>query len=214
MKKVIRNATELLASSDVLKDGRSSKVVVLEDFPGGAAILKRFVPRSAKKRVKNLLRPSRAAKGWRSENALSMRRVRFPVPLAFWETAREGYLLSRYIRDAEKFRDVVRGELGQWSDRERDAFLERTAELFGRVTSRMHRRGCSHRDLKPSNVLVRRDRAVLKDLFIVDADGVSVRYKEIPLRRRARDLARFTGPVGALHSDADKFRHALVKSYL
>jgi len=214
LKRVMRGAGQLMQSSRVLKEGRSSKVVVVEDFPGGAAVLKRFVPRDAKKRVKNLLRPSRAARGWRNENALSMRRVSFPAPLAYWETTGVGFLLSRYLPDCEKLAILVREELPRWPARERNAFLERTAELFGRVTRRMHQTGCSHRDLKPGNVLIRRDGSVVKELFLVDADGVAVRYKRIPPRRRARDLARFAAPLGALHARRKKFLDALVKSYL
>jgi len=213
VQRLMARSAEIMENAKVLKSGRSSRVVLVEDFPHGPAVLKRMVPRDLHSRIKNMLRPAKALRGWRFANGLVLRRVPCALPLAFWTRGAKGYLLTKFV-DATPLRVLLRSNVPAWNEMERAAAGEKLAALLAKTVRNLHNMGYSHRDLKPSNILVELKAGIPIGVYIMDVDGIRAQYQPVPMSKRAKDLGRMAAPLTPFFGKEDCFIGRLVENYL
>jgi tRNA A-37 threonylcarbamoyl transferase component Bud32 len=133
--------------------------------------------------AKNLFRRSAMMRSWVHGHALRIRGLPTPRPLAVlhryrWGMPATGYLLVENVPAAVGLDEALR----RLRDRSARAQL---VQRVARLLRTMHDRGVSHRDLKAANILVTADQQPV----VIDLVGVRTR-RQVPLARRARELAR------------------------
>ena len=141
-----------------LKKGTSCSVIriVVEGRP---LVLKRFNLKTRVRRLKALVRPTRAARCFRLGHALRAAGVRTPVPLGY-QVERRGLLRGRSYLVTE----FVEGPNGRESmGRPGDDWRTAAAELADQL-NRMWLAGFCHGDLKSKNILFHDAGASLVDL--------------------------------------------------
>lgn len=162
-------------------------------------ILKRVNVTSALDPLKNLFRSSAVRRSWLLGHGLCERQLPTPRPLAMFHRRRagilptEGYLLTEKVPDAVGLPEAVKAC--------RNPLLLRVwAERLARVVRTMHDRGVSHRDLKAPNVMLQGaavDPASATPVLI-DLVGVRANADAIPVKRRAKELARLNASFLAM----------------
>ena len=154
-----------------------------------SAVVKEFRA-SGFKKIKTLVVSGKAAKAWRGAAACLVRKVPTPLPLAYLERRKRGFVVESYfvaarIDDAREVRDLLR-ELPPED-------LSRLLEALARFLVFVHNQGILHRDLSDGNILVRSSRPGVYDLFLIDTNRIRVR-REVPLLGRVRNLVRLGVP--------------------
>jgi tRNA A-37 threonylcarbamoyl transferase component Bud32 len=202
-----------------LKDGRSSTVAEF-DLPGDRGprrvIWKRLRVTSPLDPFAALLRPSPALRSWVHGHGLRERCLATPRPLLVLHRrrrglAREGYLLTEKVPDAEELSRHVAG-LHVLPEAERRRHLRALIEQVARLVRDLHRRGLAHRDLKAANVLVQRTPSG-PALWLIDLVGVT-RHRNLSRARRLQNLTRLHASFHRhpLLTRADKLR--FLRTYL
>ena len=166
--------------------------------------VKRYNLKKLRSPVLDVVRGSRALRGWRLANALLNRGIAVARPLAAVERRVLGFpvtswLVTEGVAGGVTLREWMAGEPAGGRRRE-------LACALGRWVGRLHEAGFSARDLKPNNLLVGEDDG-RPTCVLVDFDGV-VRARAVSVRRRVRDIARlamgFEGESGV--RDVDRMR--------
>ncbi len=179
----------------LLKDSPSSTVAEFDLPLGGGVrrvIWKRFRFTSAADPFAALLRRTPALRSWVHGHGLRERCLPTPRPLLVLHRrrhglAREGYLLTEKVPDAEDLSRHVAG-LGLIPPGERRRNLRALVEQVARLVRELHRREVAHRDLKAANVLVQRT-PTGPALWLIDLVGVT-RHRALSRRRRLQNLTR------------------------
>lgn len=156
------------------------------------AIVKRPLARSWRRRVRQLLPPSRAMRGWRIGNALLHRDIAAARPLAVLERRAgplvlDSLLLTEAIPGAADLDAHLRSEFERCSPAEWLRHKRRLAELLANHLRQLFERGFDHRDCKAQNILVVSEPE--PKLIWIDMDGLRC-VGHVPLGRRRRALAR------------------------
>ena len=188
-----------------LKNGRTTRVFVatLEgpDRPR-ELVFKRYNPKGLLWALRYSVRWSGGLRSWRAANALVTRHIPTAVPIAAWEK-RCGPILfdsgvvTEHLAGVEELHAFVASTLGEMTGREKLAARKRAAALLGEMLRNMHDRGLAHRDLKASNLLVVRDGVDVREIVLVDLDGVRI-VSDVSRERRIKDLARLARSLVAL----------------
>jgi tRNA A-37 threonylcarbamoyl transferase component Bud32 len=179
----------------LLKDGPSSTVAEFDlpcDDGTHRVIWKRFRVTSPVDPFVALLRPTAALRSWVHGHGLRERCLPTPRPLLVLHRrrrglAREGYLLTEKVADAEELSRHVAG-LDALPQAERRRHLRALVEQVGRLVRELHHRQLAHRDLKAANVLVQRTQSG-PALWLIDLVGVT-RHWQLSRARRLQNLTR------------------------
>jgi len=192
---VLRNPRKILESrgAEILLEGRNRVVAATVELGSGRTTdlaIKEFRARGINK-LKSLFGKSKAEKAWRGAAALTNAGIGTPVPIAFLEKRKSGfveesYFLSERIRGAPEIRGLFR-KLAEEDLRPLLAAL--AAALF-----RSHEKGILHRDLSDGNILVKRVGDSF-EFFFLDTNRVR-RRRRIGGLGRAKSLIRLGVPVG------------------
>ncbi len=159
------------------KDSHSAVVTSCRlDHPDGPVhvIVKRPRPRNLRRRLRHLLGPSRARRGWQIAFALLNRDIPTPRPLAYLEQrlgpfVLDSALITERIADAQPLDAFLRQRIGALRRgagfRQRRALTDRLARMLRKLIDR----GFYHRDCKAGNILVAGQTC---DLLWIDMDGI------------------------------------------
>lgn len=221
----------LAASGDKLLKRSASSAVVEMTMPVAGqprAVVLKHLPGSLTRSLLGLLRPPPALRSWLTGQALRLRSLPTPRPVAVWHRRRwglwrDGYVLVEQVPRATHVRAFVES-LASLSVSQRNARLYPVIDELARLLRQLHGWRLSHRDLKATNLLVSpadwvmsvrglrdvapsetspRDRVWLIDLVGVRRHGV------LGKGRRVRDLARlhrsFLGHPGLTRTDRLRF---------
>ncbi len=140
----------------------------------------------------DLVRGSRAAKGWFLGHALRARGIHTSRPLIVvvpdWYRWRQpSYLVSEWIEDAENLH-LYGWHLARLSPAEQFARARRCAAVLGQLIGRMHDARVAQRDLKGCNILVV-DRDERPECYVIDFHGMRIR-RWLSKRQRVENLSR------------------------
>lgn len=155
-------------------------------------VLKRPLARNWRRKLRQLLPPSRSLRGWQRGYALINRDLPTPRPLAVIERrigpfVRDSLLITEALPGAVDLDTHLRA-VGRGSRQEHHADKCALARALGRLLRRLEERGFEHHDCKASNLLVL-ERPTLR-LCWIDMDGLCLRRRRPDARRRARTLMR------------------------
>jgi serine/threonine protein kinase len=178
----------------------ASGVVCRSQLPAGGTeidvICKRARPRTLIKRLKNLIRQSRAMRTWKLGNALLSRQIPTARPLAVVErrhlgVRRDSLVITEYIANAHDLDTVLTVELRELPPGRQQTVKRQVISSLASVIRSFHARGFIHRDLKAPNIMVQWDPVGEEPprVLLVDLDGI--RQRRSPRRRDwVRALAR------------------------
>lgn len=166
------------------KDSHSASVrrAVLSHPAGNLpVIVKRPLARDWRRRLSQLLPPSRSMRGWRTGQALCHRNIPVARPLAVLERClgpliRDSLLITEAIPGAIDLAGHLHAEHLARPPRDWFRYKRRLCELLARQLRLLEERGFAHRDCKASNILVLKYPRV--KLLWIDMDGLR------PERRR------------------------------
>jgi tRNA A-37 threonylcarbamoyl transferase component Bud32 len=175
--------------ADVCKDSHSARVrrAVL-DHPDGRlfVIMKRPRARNWRRRIVQMLPPSRSLRGWRMGHGLLHRAQPTARPLAVLERrlgplVLDNLLVTELIPGATDLESYLTAQHASCSPREWFRLKRELGHLVAGQLRQLQETGIEHRDCKASNILIV-PQPRLKSLWI-DMDGL--RYLR-PMRRRQR----------------------------
>jgi tRNA A-37 threonylcarbamoyl transferase component Bud32 len=167
---------------------------------GRGVALKRFHTRRWLNRLKDLFRPSRAARACRRALELELAGIPSPRPIATCTVRRFGMVLRSYLL-MEEVPNAI--HLFEWSGDKRVAILS-LADCVGRL----HAAGFSHRDLKETNIVFNHAGQVT----LLDVDGVRP-MGTVGRRRALADLARLIRGAARHHALSKKDRVRFLQNY-
>jgi len=185
-----------------VKIGRESLVVQYELTVGDRSIqvaVKQYRPRTVWRAIAAVFRPAKAMLNWQKAEFLLSRDVATPRPLLAgrphgWANRTTSFLATQWIAGGENLH-LFGWRIAARPLAARLRISAQCADALGQLLGRMHATGAAHRDLKAANLLV-----VEKDggtiVYLVDLDGLQP-GEQVPLRRRARDLARLAAGLTA-----------------
>ena len=188
-----------------LKHARTTRVSAATlDGPDGPCelVFKRYNPKGLLWALRYSVRRSGGLRSWRAANALVTRHIPTAVPVAAWER-RAGPILfdsgvvTERLVGAEELHAFVASTLAKLTGRQKVQARRKTAALLAALLRNMHDRGLTHRDLKASNLLIVRDGADVRDVFLIDLDGLRI-VGDVSDRRRRKDLARLARSLVSL----------------
>jgi len=197
-----------------IKKGRTTTLVEVQSHESGLpcnVIVKRYNRKKPFNTFKDLFRSSRAMRTWRLTNALLVRGIPCPTPLAVVEERRmrvllRSYLVSEKIEAAVTLRDFLAGAAERPDSQDR-ALLTRS---LAATLRRMHDAGFSHRDLKTTNIMIQAANGVHP--YILDLDGMR-RLGTVGETRRQKDLARLNASAEE-QGVGNRRRYEFLRSYL
>jgi tRNA A-37 threonylcarbamoyl transferase component Bud32 len=158
---------------DVLKAG-AYKTVLRAELHGAACIVKRYHNRGLLRRIKSLVRPSRARQEFRVALAISRAGIPTAAPLCLAELRRAGLVAAglvvlELIANAQELQEVFFATGGCPGSERREI-----AAGFGRLTGRIFQQGIFQSDYSLNNFLLQADRTGRR-LFFVDFEKVRMR---------------------------------------
>jgi hypothetical protein len=121
--------------------------------------IKQFRHRGLRDRLKRRLQGSKAAKSWRTAQALLAVGLRTPEPMMLIESVSEegpAFYVCRYLSDTVEARYLFRaGNAQEEAERFPQVDFPAFVEALGRTARRLHDAGFWHRDLSGGNLLLR-----------------------------------------------------------
>ncbi|HLG30043.1 MAG TPA: lipopolysaccharide kinase InaA family protein, partial [Candidatus Brocadiales bacterium] len=205
---------------------RSSKsVVFLEEIPFSGVSKKVIVKYNFYRGFFDMLKKTflgtRSRKAWIAANALIVRGIPTPQPIALIEKksfgfTRDNFLITEYIEDSLRINDYVSKYFnsnfnpftppllkGGRGIKKKKLFIEELA----RLVRRFHNTGFYHCDLCGVNILVKEGSASGGEnweMFIIDLDSVSL-WKRLTLRRRLENFSQINSSFSNV-TNADRMR--------
>ena len=183
-------------TAEIFLDGRN-KVggvsIPLEAGKALAVVIKEFHSDGIDK-AKSLFQPSKAAKAWRGACALIERGLETPIPLAWLESRKRGFVTdSFFLAERVIGGREIRHLLREFTGDELCALLAALA----RTVRVCHERGILHRDLSDGNILVRKDDGAEAGFhfYFLDTNRIRIRApRTIGSLARAKNLIRLGIP--------------------
>lgn len=166
---LIANPDSLLVNAQMLKQGNSSTVAIVE-FNGNDYVLKRYNIKSFTHGLKRLFTVSRAHKSWRNTAMLEMLGIDTPHAYVMieerllWWFRRRAWFLSEHIKGTNLL------ELAQ-QDHAEERIPANFVDKFKHLLSVFRDYRISHGDMKASNFILQDDK-----LYVLDLDAMQ-RYK-------------------------------------
>jgi len=154
--------------------------------------------------LKNMLRRTRALKSWTAANALVVRGIDTPLPLAMVERrwgplVRESFYLCSWLDAAQPLNAYIQTAAGLAARQTRAAFLTACALAI----RKLHVGGIYHADLKSNNILVTEKAGGTWSFSFVDLDRVSFQ-RRLSFQQRANNLAQINASVCARMTARDR----------
>ena len=147
----------------------------------------------------------RAARSWEVAQALALRGIDTPEPLAVGRVGAEGWYVARRLDGAEQIRRwFLRRDDGAQPPPALPYGFEDVVAALGRLARRLHDSGVFFRDFTDGNVLVTRG-ADGPRLWLVDLDRARVGETPVPLLRQVPG-PRAPGPEPARGRQAPSFQ--------
>ena len=203
--------------AEICKDSHSALVTRCELTPPEGepipVIVKRPRSRDGRRRLRNLLAPSRSLRGWRVGCALLNRDLGAARPLAVVERR-----LGPIVLDSVLLTEVVERalDLESWLERKSTELAprawarckRRNAAVLARFVRRLHQCGLTHRDCKASNILVTADEP--PELLWIDLDGIfrTQATQDDGWRALARLWVSLPADAGVTRTDCARFLKA------
>ncbi|TAK02853.1 MAG: hypothetical protein EPO39_12900 [Candidatus Manganitrophaceae bacterium] len=168
-----------------------------------------------KKWFRNFFVPSRARKSWRAGEILIRHGLPTPMPIAFLETKRWGFLLRSYLLVEQlpaaeavhrRYQRLYRQSADAGLVKEKGVLLEALAAAL----ATLHQNGVFYGDLKASNVLAYPTQGGM-GLAFVDLESVRI-SRSVSLSRRVEDLGSLLCSFLGIVSRRDAFR--FIKIYM
>lgn len=171
----------------------------------GCYYLKHYRCCDWKAMLQNVVRPPKAVREWNAAREVAAAGVPTFDTVAVGRMvvsglARDSFLASRAIPDAEPLDAFVSARLGELTRGRQAAIRQRLARELGRLAATLHRGHFLHRDLHAGNVLIRLDGEDSIRLWVIDLHAVG-RCRRLTLRRIERGLA-LLNPFFARHATA------------
>ena len=205
---------------------RSSKsVVFLEEIPFSGVSKKVIVKYNFRRGFFDMLKKTflgtRSRKAWIAANALIVRGIPTPQPIALIEKksfgfTRDNFLITEYIDDSLRVNDYVskyfnsnlnpptpfnKGGMGGLRGiKRKKLFIEELA----RLVRLFHDTEIYHCDLCGVNILVKEGQQENWEMFIIDLDSVSL-WKRLTLRRRLENFSQINSSFSNV-TNADRMR--------
>ena len=184
IKKLLSDSDVFIASSKLLKDGRSS-TVALAEVNGKPLVIKRYNIKNFVHALKRCLRNTRAWSSWRNAHRLELLYIPTPKPIAFlekrWGPFRStSYYITEYVDGTDLYRLIT-------PDRYKGLNLEVPGKRFGEILKSLANASMSHGDFKSKNFISSEDR-----MYIIDIEGMQEhRFKWRFKKALKRDCERF-----------------------
>ncbi len=201
---------------DLIKDDRKTTVgSLLVDVEGvrEKLYIKRYNNRDVPDLIKNIFRPSRAAKYWEKAQDLAKRGFSVPKPVGFTDFRKRGILLQSYFisRAIDSSQDIVsffQTEFSLCPLAEKFTFIEQ----LGNFVRRLHKANIAHGDLRGSNVFIQRNPNRGFAFHLIDLDSAFVKRSLMLKHRQFRDLSQLNRSFEEIASRANRLR--FLKAYL
>jgi tRNA A-37 threonylcarbamoyl transferase component Bud32 len=187
------------SGAKLLKNGRSSTV-----GKGDGFVLKRYNFKKAENLIKDIFRPSRASRAFRTAYHLELLGIPTARPIASADKRMLGLPARSYFLMEEIVGAV---DLGTYL---RDGGQPDTdlVHQLARFVAKLHNEGFSHRDLKQTNLLLDGDRKIR----LIDLDGVKFVWR-VPEDRCAADLVRLAEGMQKFPAVTSRCRFLFLLAY-
>lgn len=159
-------------------------------------IVKRSLPRTTGRRIRNLFRASRDLRAWKRGYALLNRDLPTARPLAVMERRVLGLrldsiIVAEVIRDSVDLETLCVRVMSTMPRTEQRRLKDALVRQLVRLIKQMHERGFSHRDFKAPNVLITgvKDGPDCIRPWLIDLDGLRLR-RSVSSKSRLRVLMR------------------------
>jgi len=195
--------------AQIRKQSKSSVITTHTQHTGSPAAIcvKQYPYRGIRYGLKSLFTRSRARNSWVAGNALLLRGISTPLPLALVERklgplVTESFLVSEWLTGARELNDYI-------SSLEQQAAAPAVKHAF--ITSLaatlrdLHEKGVYHADLKSTNILVQETGASTWRFSFVDLDRVAFR-DSLSFYERANNLAQINASVSRLVSAKERLK--------
>jgi tRNA A-37 threonylcarbamoyl transferase component Bud32 len=177
---ILQGPDEFLATrAHLLKNGTRSTVGEADGL-----VLKRFNFKKISSVIFDLVRASRARRGFRIARHLELLKIATPLPIAYADRRRLGFVVRSYF-----VMEKILGATYLWERAgDRPKQILRLAELIAKI----HHEGFSHRDLKETNIISNTNGTP----YLIDLDAlhyvgkISNARATVELARLARGFAR------------------------
>jgi len=167
--------------------------------------------------LKNLFRISRGKRVWKVANGLLSRTIPFPLPIAFLEQRKAGFLIKSFFITQKIDHSIPLITLFQKglsnAPTETAKIKNELLHQGAHILRRMHERGIRHGDLKASNILVQKRLNGKDHLYLIDLDSTRIKRK-ITDKDRAKDLARLNASLLDTKTISTPDRLKFLKYYL
>ena len=179
MRNLLNRLDERIASGELLKDGKSA-TVALVNGPSGKLVIKRYNIKSLSHGFARAFQNTRGWVSWANANRLKFLGIRAVAPVALVEERigpirRRAYFITEYIEGA----DLMTLAENDDPSEEIEAIVKIIKDMFAA--------GISHGDLKASNFILASDGPV-----IIDLDSMKEHRSQFAKHRaEKRDIARF-----------------------
>jgi tRNA A-37 threonylcarbamoyl transferase component Bud32 len=172
-----------------------------------AICVKQYPYRGIRYGLKSLFTRSRARNSWVAGNALLLRGISTPLPLALVEQklgllVMESFLITEWLTGARELNDYILGLAQQEAPPSvKHAFITSLAATL----RDLHEKGIYHADLKSTNILVQETGASAWRFSFVDLDRVAFRGS-LSFYERANNLAQINASVSRLVSAKERLK--------
>ena len=183
----------------LLKDGRSSTV-----GKGDGFVLKRYNFKKTENLIKDIFRPSRASRAFRTAYHLELLGIPTARPIASADKRMLGLPARSYFL-MEEIAGAV--DLGTYLRNGGQPDMELVQQV-ARFVAKLHNEGFSHRDLKQTNLLLDGDRKIR----LIDLDGVKFIWS-VPENRCAADLVRLAEGMQKFPAVTSRYRFHFLLAY-
>ena len=179
----------------ILKKSKSSEVISLTIKDGAIdrkIIYKKIFATKMLDPLLTLFRPDGASRSWSMGNAMIIRQLPTPKPLAMWHTHSvglkvDGVIITEEIPDAMDLPKYLL-KIDQLDEPTKTELLQILVNKVAHLIRKMHDLSVSHRDLKSPNLMISDNGGDVK-IWLVDLVGVRT-HTHLSDERKAQNLAR------------------------